>query len=192
MVLTDTGYSLLLRQLSPIPAEAERQFTLLRRRLLYWFEQRRCAWPDELADETLSRVAQRLAEGVEVQNVTGYALGVAGFVHLEYLRDPAHTQLSLENEPQLARTALQPHDHSAEKELENARLECLKSCLARLPQDERELIQAYYHDNWQQQTAQRKTLAERLKLAPSSLRARVHRLRQRLEACAQRCLKQRA
>lgn len=191
MVLTDKGYFLLLRQLDPIPAEAERQFTLLRRRLLCWFEQRRCAWPDELADETLSRVAQRLAEGLEIQNVTSYALGVAGFVHLEYLRNPAHTHHSLDDAPHVMNLVSQANADPVEAELASARLECLERCLARLSPEERELMLAYYQDSWQQQTAQRKTLAERFGVAPSSLRSRAHRLRQKLEASVQRCLKQR-
>ena len=191
MVLTDTGYSLLLRQLDPAAEEAERKFVLLRRRLLLWFEQRRCAWPDELADETLSRVAQRLAEGVEVQNLASYAMGVAGFVYLEYLRNPAHWHHSLENEPQVAQLVSQQPAKQAETENASHRLDCLKHCLAGLPPEDRELMLAYYHDNWQQQAAQRKMLAERLEIAPSSVRARAHRLRQKLEACGQRCLKQR-
>jgi len=191
LVLTDKGYFLLLRQLDPVPAESERQFMLLRRRLLLWFEQRRCVWPDELADETLSRVAQRLAEGVEIQNVVSYALGVASFVHLEYLRDPAHLHHSLDDAPQVVKLASQPNAAQAEDELASARLECLKRGLARLSPAERELMLAYYQDSWQQQTARRKTLAERFGLAPSSLRSRAHRLRQKLEASVQRCLKQR-
>jgi hypothetical protein len=70
----------------------------MRRRLVAYFDRKNCLGPDELADETLNRVARRLEE---LGAITGtapaqYCYVTAKFVFLEYLRSHAHADTSLE------------------------------------------------------------------------------------------------
>ena len=76
----------------------------IRRRLVQYFDRKNCASPDELADETLNRVARRLAEEGEITGVTPahYCYLVARFVFLEYQRRPDRGYVSMEVLPTLA------------------------------------------------------------------------------------------
>ena len=85
----------------------------MRRRLVYYFERKNCLSPDDLADETLSRVARRLAEEGEIRDVTPahYCYMVARFVFLEYQRHPASRQVSIQALPLLEDAAGMLPDH---------------------------------------------------------------------------------
>src|SRR5271156_5139725 len=70
----------------------------MRRRLVAYFDRKNCVAPDDLADETLNRVARRLEE--EAGAITGtapaqYCYITAKFVFLEYLREGSRSQTSL-------------------------------------------------------------------------------------------------
>src|SRR4051812_48834551 len=60
----------------------------MRRRLLAYFDRKNCLTPDELADETLNRVARRLEEegAIEGDTPARYCYIVARFVFMEHLR----------------------------------------------------------------------------------------------------------
>ena len=62
----------------------------MRRRLVVYFQRKRCLTPDDLADETLNRVTRRLEEQGSITDATParYCYIVAKFVLLEHLRDP--------------------------------------------------------------------------------------------------------
>src|ERR1700744_4834640 len=62
----------------------------IRRRLVFYFDRRNCASTDELADETLNRVARRLAEEGAITDASPahYCYIVAKFVFLEVIRSP--------------------------------------------------------------------------------------------------------
>ena len=85
----------------------------MRRRLVYYFERKNCLSPDDLADETLSRVARRSAEEGEIRDVTPahYCYMVARFVFLEYQRHPASRQVSIQALPLLEDAAGMLPDH---------------------------------------------------------------------------------
>src|SRR5256885_3449554 len=73
------------------------RYVEMRRRLVGYFARKRCASPDELADETLTRVAKRLEEQGTITDVAParYCYIVARFVFLEYLRSAAHRHTPL-------------------------------------------------------------------------------------------------
>src|SRR5258705_2229471 len=60
----------------------------IRHRLVSYFDRKNCQSPDELADETLNRVARRLEEAgaIETGTPAKYCYTVARFVFMEYLR----------------------------------------------------------------------------------------------------------
>ena len=63
----------------------------MRERLVDYFGRRDCPFPEDLADETLNRVARRLEETGSIDDVVParYCYIVAKFVFLESLRRPA-------------------------------------------------------------------------------------------------------
>jgi len=70
-------------------AESEGQKYLVRsRRLVAYFDRKGCWAPDDLADETLNRVARRLEEEGRIESDTPakYCYIVARFVFMEHLR----------------------------------------------------------------------------------------------------------
>ena len=151
----------------------------MRRRLVSYFDRKRCLVPDELADETLSRVARRLAEEERIEGVgpAQYCYIVAKFVFLESLRRAAHVPAS----DQL------PAAEAGTDAGREALLACLDRCLAALPADERDLILDYYLDDRRAKIDRRRACAGRLGLTPNALAIRACRIRARLERCVTAC-----
>ncbi len=77
---------------------AGERYTMIRRRLVRLFEWRGLAFAEDLADETITRVARRIAEGVELRSVDPFAYfcGVAHWVSKELLRRAARERAGLE------------------------------------------------------------------------------------------------
>ncbi|HKY43403.1 MAG TPA: CHAT domain-containing protein [Pyrinomonadaceae bacterium] len=49
----------------------------IRSNLTRFFEWRGCSFPEDHADETINRIAKKVAEGEEILNPSAYAMGVA-------------------------------------------------------------------------------------------------------------------
>lgn len=166
----------------------------MRRRLVRYFDRKNCIPVDELADETLTRVARRLAEEGEIRDAVPaqYCYTVARFVFLEYQRRPARTQVSLEMLPSVDRAlpAAQPPSESQEAESHAKRLQCLETCMNKLPSHHRELILEYYRGERRVKIEVRRRLAERLGLTANALSIRACRIRERLEICVKACCDQ--
>ncbi len=182
-VLTSESFDLLLALLDPDDRErAGRKYTELREALEKFFEWRGASQPEELADETLNRVARKAA-AEPIREVRHYCLGVARLLLLESFKKHAKEEKSL---GEFSR--LQTETGRTEAESHTA-VECLTKCLDRLPVDDRDLVIRYYDGEGAAKAANRRTLIERLRLPASTLRMRVLRLRQGLEECVGRCLK---
>jgi len=152
----------------------------MRRRLVWYFAHKRCPSPDELADDTLNRVARRLEEEGAIVDTppARYCYIVAKFVFLEHLRRTAQQQSAL--------LELPPPSVSIEDEGER-RLDCLERCLRQLDQSDRELILEYYRGDASARIRNRKALAARLTLTPNALSIRACRIRDALQDCVSRC-----
>ena len=158
----------------------------MRRRLARYFERKRCELPDALADETLNRVARRLAEEGAIEGVpTQYCYIVAKFVLHEYWRDAARRRDVADRHLREAAAAIGHRpDNSDPSEL---LLSCLDSCLATLSDAERVLIVDYYQGERRRRIEQRKQLAGRLGVSANALMIRASRIRLRLEQCVNQC-----
>jgi len=145
-------------------------------RLAAYFTRKRCASPDDLADETLTRVARRLSEEGAITDVppAKYCYIVARFVFLEYLRGAGHDQLKGD--------VVEPRDLASGREDERV-LDRLEHCLARLDARDRDLILDYYAGGSEERITRRRDLARRLELTLNALTIRASRLRERLRAC---------
>src|SRR5215813_8210046 len=104
----------------------------MRRRLALYFDRKNCLSPDDLADETLNRVARKVEEKGTISGLSPahYCYIVARFVFLEHLRE--HREAALEdltdNHPKLSSPA---HSSRAASEGKQ-RLDCLEQCLNQL------------------------------------------------------------
>ena len=68
------------------------------------------------------------------------------------------------------------------------RLDCLRECVDRLPDANRELLRQYHLAESQSKIKRRQGLAATLKLPAGALRLRVHRIRRQLKGCLEQCL----
>lgn len=159
--------------------------------MVQYFDRKNCLSPDELADETLNRVARRLAEQGSIADTppARYCYIVARFVFLEYHRRPARVEVSLhglESSRGLNQTA--SHKDIAGEQ----RIHCLEGCLQRLTPDQRQLILEYYHGDQRAKIENRRNLALRLGLTVNALSIRACRIRDSLEDCVRSCCTERA
>jgi DNA-directed RNA polymerase specialized sigma24 family protein len=173
--LTPEAFKKLLTFLSPDPEESGRRYEDIRRRLVTIFTCRGSSAPEELADETIDRVAKKIEEigKTYVGNPSLYFYGVARKVFLESVRKRPHPLPLPEETPPL------------EKEMEN---ECLEQCMRQLIPRNRELIVEYYRYDRAAKIQHRKELAERMDVAVNALRIRAHRIRNNLQKCVFRCI----
>jgi DNA-directed RNA polymerase specialized sigma24 family protein len=161
----------------------------IRRRLVLYFDRKNCAAPDELADETLSRVAGKLQEQGAITDLSPahYCYVTARFVFLEHLRRPEHKQRSLE---QLADSSGAQFERSAsgmvlegKEDKKGELLDSLERCLNSLAPADRDLILEYYRGEGATKIESRRRLAERLGLSMNALSIRACRIRNKLEEC---------
>lgn len=172
----------LLALLDPDPAKAARHYQLLRKKLTRLFEWRGARFPEDLADETISRVAKKLDEGVEIRSEDPfrYFCGVAHLVFKEVLR-----------ERQRERQLLDPGNWTPTadpEEPDDERMAFLRECLDRLPEGNRHLILAYHEGERRERIENRRLLADELDIPLNALRIRVHRIRAKLERCVKKRL----
>ena len=108
----------------------------MRQRLVDYFGRRDCPVPEDLADETLNRVARRLEETGSIDDVVParYCYILAKFVFLEWLRRPGR----IEPVAQSAEAVVAP---GVSERAENERtFSCLEQCLQSCSVGDRALI----------------------------------------------------
>ncbi|MEO8678427.1 MAG: hypothetical protein ABI665_05235 [Vicinamibacterales bacterium] len=174
--LNAAAFERLLAELDDDRQRAAHTYEQLRRRLIGLLQWWGAQPADELADETLDRMARKLDEGAVIAagSIGAYARGVARMVYYEWTRRPRPEPVDVDP-PAVA--AAEP---------EGAALTCFDRCLASLDAGERQLVLRYYDDGKAKDV--RRRLADEAGLSITALRIRVHRLRERLEQCTKRCL----
>lgn len=156
----------------------------MRRRLTAYFDRKNCHAPDDLADETLNRVARRLEEEGTIGEgpPARYCYIVAKFVFLEFTRESKRGAAHLDV---YARTADPAGHPSADVDgvRREIRLSHLDACLHRLPPADRDLILEYYGPGGEPAAPRRQALAKRLGLTANALAIRACRIRETLARC---------
>lgn len=175
----------LLRLLDPDPTRAAEEYVKIRMRLTRLFEWRGARFPEDLVDETISRVARRLDEGIEIHSDDPYRYfcGVAHLVFKEVLRERRR-------ERKLRDPANWPEATVPEEDLEDPRMDVLQECLDALPADQRDLVLDYHQGEGRERIENRRVIAERLGVPLNALRIRVHRIRVKLEECVRSNLRE--
>jgi len=159
------------------------QYEQLRGKLIRIFARRGCRVPQDLADETIARVAERVHEIAPTYegDPARYFYGVARNVYLEYTRRPK-TVLLDENRSWTEATDPDP----VRSEEVHA---CLERCLDSLNDDERRVISEYYRYDKTAKIDHRKRLADDLGIGLNALRIKAYRIRRRLYRCVTSCRK---
>jgi DNA-directed RNA polymerase specialized sigma24 family protein len=188
---TKGAFRLFLRWLDEGVESGGEKYLEIRRRLVLYFDRKNCTAPDELADETLSRVANKLQEQGEITDLSPahYCYVTARFVFLEHLRQPEHKHKSVE---QLAHASGAQFERSVsggssardnKEDNKEELLDALERCLNSLAPDDRELILEYYRGDGATKIEGRRRLAERLGLSANALSIRACRIRTKVEEC---------
>jgi DNA-directed RNA polymerase specialized sigma24 family protein len=166
--LSQTEFDALLASLAPRRDLAGEKYEAVRRMLTRYFEWRHCVLPEDCADETIDRVARRLAGGERIRTADpiSYFRGVARNVWLEWRKQDARKQ------PMIIPSAAEHPPHIEA---------CLERCLNTLPAEGRQLLEGYYLSG-------RSELIARLGITPNAVRLRVFKEKQRLRICMARCL----
>jgi DNA-directed RNA polymerase specialized sigma24 family protein len=179
--LTEEAFAKFLACLDPNPARAGEKYEELREALVKILDWRGAPFPEELVDETFNRVIRKLEKGETIRDVPNYCYGVARLVFRQSLERPGNKRVGLE---ELSMIAI------PEPDVADVRRECLNHCLRQLTAENRKLIIEYYQKDGQQKIDHRVSMAERLGIPPSALRSRAQRIRDKLERCIMRRLKE--
>jgi RNA polymerase sigma factor (sigma-70 family) len=179
--LTQEEFDLLLSKLHTDRDLAGQEYVLLCEKLASYFHARNCLFAEDLVDETLNRVAKKIASGEAPRNIMAYCYGFARLVWLEYLKKPETSRGSLEDPPTVQLTG---EDEIHQKERED----CLYKCLHKLPGDDARALIEYWSFEDRPNRDLRKELAEELGISSTALRIRVCRVKRKVGKCVKKCL----
>jgi len=180
--LTQAAFDKLLNAFSTDRDQAGADYEKVRRKLVRFFEWRAIESADDYADETFNRVARRIDEGQQIDNLISYIYAVARLLVKEALKLRERAPVALDDAPpglrEKAPVAIEP----------DVRLSCLDACLESLTADNRKLIVDYYQEERRAKIELRQELADKLQIPLNALRIRAHRIRLGLENCITNCV----
>jgi DNA-directed RNA polymerase specialized sigma24 family protein len=187
--LTQSAFHRLLSWFDGGNDSGGQKYLEMRYRLTKYFDRKNCVAPDELADETLNRVARRLMEEGAITDTTPakYCYSLAKYVFLEYLRDQGRENSGL-NEMMVSGRLNNSVSLKTEQREKERRLECLERCAQKLEPDARYLIFEYYSGEQRVKIENRRSLASQLGITMNALSIRACRIRERLESCVRECM----
>jgi DNA-directed RNA polymerase specialized sigma24 family protein len=168
---------MLLAALRTDAGDGSVEYLRLRQKVVKFFEFNRCQIADDLADEAMDRTADRLYKMGHIENVPGFAYGVARHILLEFLRKERRRKKMIEalfRDLQLATDS-----HPVE-----LRHECLMHCLAELPKDKGDLVLKYYEAGW----GEKGRLAAELGKSDNALAQVIFHTKPKLKSCVENCL----
>jgi DNA-directed RNA polymerase specialized sigma24 family protein len=174
-ILKQEEFDRLLNWLDPEPEQAGLTYEKIRWRLVAILASRGCTCPEELADETIDRVARRVIDIQDsyVGDQATYFLGVMNNVHHEYLKRPMMPR---------------PPEPDDDVETKERTYLCLEKCLDKLSPNSRQMIEQYYAEDGRAKIDLRKRIAAELGIGLSTLRLRALRIRDKLQTCIDQCL----
>ena len=187
---TASAFQRLLNWLDGETNSEGQKYLEMRRRLVAYFDRKSCTTPDDLADETLTRIARRLEE----ENISGteapakYCYIVARFVFMEHLRSSRQEDALASDLKRNATEAIAVFDQAQEDE--DIMLSCLESCINNLEAEGREIILGYYVGKEREKIGNRRSLAQSLGITSNALSIRACRIRARLEKCVRECCRE--
>jgi len=189
--ITSTALARLLGWLDAGNDSDGRVYLEMRQRLVSYFDRKNCLNADELADETLNRVARRLEEEGKIESETPakYCYITAKFVFMESLRGADKKNVPLDDvlkQPQA--NELMAANEGEEKKLKEKMLDCLEKCTGKLEAANRDIIVNYYYGEERIKIENRRALAGKLGISTNALTIRACRIRDKLESCVGKCV----
>jgi len=180
-VLTQELLDTLLDWLDPDRERAGHKYETIRLRLIKIFTSRGCPEAEELADETINRVASKLSEIIDKWegDPALYFFKVAQYVLAEWR--PKVNKRELKKDP-----VVMPIDTEGNED--TPEYECLLHCLKVLRISERTLVVDYYEHQGHAKIKQHQQMATALGIAINALRIRACRIRRTLRQCVQECV----
>ena len=148
----------------------------LHQRLVRFFRLNNGSDPESLADEAMDRLARNAADrpSGSIASPLAFALGIAR--HL--LQEDTRRQVR-QTEAQHDWSRLVAYAHSGDDSL----LQAIEDCLARMPENKRELLRTYYAWSGKRKIDHHRQTADRLGLTMNALRNRLMRARNDLDTC---------
>lgn len=191
-LITSSAFQRLLEWLDDGEDSGGQAYLEMRGRLVDYFDRKNCLSPNELADETLNRVARRIEEkgNIESETPAKYCYITAKFVFLENLRGMEKASVSIDDisaKEAARKFSAAPDDD--ENDLKEKILACLEKCVGELEAKNRELIVNYYYGTERVKIENRRALAEKLSISSNALNIRACRIRGKLEICVGKCAK---
>lgn len=185
-LMTSESFARLLEWIDEGADSNGQKYLELRQKLVSYFDRKNCLVPDELADETLNRVARRLEEEgkIDTETPAKFCYITARFVFLESLRDKGNKSVSID---EIRADKITAKDKTEEQNLKEKMLACLEKCVGELGEINRELIVKYYYGAERIKIENRRALAEKIGISPNALTIRACRIRGHLEICVKKC-----
>lgn len=189
--MTSSAFRNLLGWLDAGDDSDGRNYLEMRQRLVAFFDRKNCLNADELADETLNRVARRLEEEgkIEADAPAKYCYITAKFVFMESLRGADKKNVPLEDvlrQPKSRQFTAEDEDDARRRK--EKMLDCLEKCTDKLEAANRDVIVNYYHGEERAKIENRRALAGKLGISTNALTIRACRIRDRLESCVGECV----
>jgi RNA polymerase sigma factor (sigma-70 family) len=182
-IITKEGFDRFLSRLNQDRELAGQEYERVRGRLILYFQCRAIVQAEDCADEAINRVILKLETGHQIRDLITYIFGVARLVLLENHRSQLKHQ-EIEDEH-----IVSPISSDEDDEL-HRHMDCLRRCLQNLPADDRELITQYYKEQKRAKINLRQELAKRFEIDLNALRVRAFRLRNSLQKCVQKCVRE--
>lgn len=187
------SYAKLLAQFDPEPNLARQKHDLLYADLIVFFikqlerasSKNELSLAKELANETMSRIAERVIQGEQIRSLSDYAFRVAWNVWHEYLRQLKNGKKKISingTDIEIPDGADRDDDFEAWKK---RRLKCMKQCWDNLQPQQRELMIDHLEAKEQGASPE---LAKQLDMTIGALRLRIFHIRVELKSCRKACL----
>lgn len=187
-VLTQSNFDQLLDWLDSERDRAAIKYETIRVSLIKILTWRGCNNAEDLADETINRVAEKvhLLKTTFVGDPAVYFYAVAKRLVKEEQRK-AQLQVHISEGDKLTEF---PDENS--ETANDGLYECLALCLKKAGEKKGRMILSYYAGERHLKIANRKAMAEQMGIPLNALRVRMHRIRTSLENCIEKCMKSRA
>lgn len=178
--INKSEFDLLLSWLNTTGVDAAQKYESIRSRLIQIFQTRGCFVAEELADETIDRVAKKVSSliGSYEGDPALYFYAVSKNLFLEYLRRPKYAEL-----PSGLRVP------EADDQDDDPYHDCLEKCMTTMEPGQCELITKYYAGEKRAKIDHRKDLQESFGITAEALRLRALRIRMILQKCVIGCVK---
>jgi DNA-directed RNA polymerase specialized sigma24 family protein len=193
--LTKEKFDQLMEWLGRDREAAAQKYEAIRRDLIRYFGRSVGADAEELADETINRVIEKLPQiiGSYTGDPKYLFIRDAQLTRLEHIRKLARRKLPREDDYRTTGDLPDPRTFAkakAEAEAGDRDDACLIECLRKLRPDERRMFLLYYQEGNRLQLDWRRSLAVEAGISLNALRLQIHRQKERLHACIAECRRQ--